>query len=91
MPGELKIDGAQGTFTADVDGIPQTYTTAPGDTERKISFRFGVPEQANLEWANRPLTGTARVWYAFTDLSSGELAPGQTISLNLTNPSTNAH
>jgi LysM repeat protein len=86
MPGELKIDGAQGTFTADADGIPLTYTTAPGDTERQISFRFGVSEQANLEWANRPLTGTDRVWYTFTDLPSGELAPGQTISLDLTKP-----
>ncbi|MGO4856889.1 LysM peptidoglycan-binding domain-containing protein [Arthrobacter sp. 2MCAF14] len=83
IPGELKIDGAQGTFTADADGIPQTYTTAPGDTERQISFRFGMPD---LEWANRPLTGTGRVWYTFTDLPSGELAPGQTISLNLTKP-----
>jgi len=86
MPGELKIDGAQGTFTADADGIPQTYTTAPGDTERQISFRFGAPEQADLEWANRPLTGTDRVWYAFTDLPAGELAPGQTISLDLNKP-----
>lgn len=86
MPGELKIDGARGTFTADAAGIPQTYTTAPGDTERQISFRFGVSEQANLEWADRPLTGTDRVWYTFTDLPSGELAPGQTISLDLTKP-----
>ncbi|SKC06891.1 LysM domain-containing protein [Arthrobacter sp. 49Tsu3.1M3] len=83
IPGELKIYGAQGTFTADADGIPQTYTTAPGDTERQISLRFGMPD---LEWANRPLTGTDRVWYTFTDLPSGELAPGQTISLNLTKP-----
>ncbi|MGO4247993.1 LysM peptidoglycan-binding domain-containing protein [Paenarthrobacter sp. RAF54_2] len=83
IAGELKIDGAQGTFTADGDGIPQTYTTAPGDTERQISFRFGMPD---LEWANRPLTGTDRVWYAFSDLPSGELAPDQTISLNLTKP-----
>jgi LysM repeat protein len=86
MPGELKIDGAQGTFTADADGIPLTYTTAPGDTGRQISFRFRLPEQADLEWANRPLTGTDRVWYAFTDLPSGELAPGQTISLALNKP-----
>ncbi|MGO4860167.1 LysM peptidoglycan-binding domain-containing protein [Arthrobacter sp. 2MCAF14] len=83
IPGELKIDGAQGSFTADADGIPQTYTTAPGDTERQISFRFGMPD---LEWANRPLTGTDRVWYAFIDLPTGELAPGQTISLALTKP-----
>jgi LysM repeat protein len=83
IPGELKIEGAQGSFTADADGIPQTYTTASGDTERQISLRFGMPD---LEWANRPLTGTGRVWYTFTDLPSGELAPGQTISLNLTKP-----
>jgi LysM repeat protein/phage tail protein X len=86
MPGELTIDGAQGTFTTDADGIPLTYTTAPGDIERQIAFRFGVPELADLQRANRPLTGTDRVWYAFTDLPSGELAPGQTISLNLTKP-----
>jgi LysM repeat protein len=86
IPGELTIEGAQGTFTVDADGIPLTYTTAPGDTGRQISFRFGLSEQANLEWANRPLTGTDRVWYTFTDLPSGELAPGQTISLNLTKP-----
>lgn len=83
IPGELKIDGAQGSFTADADGIPLTYTTAPGDTEGQISFRFGMPD---LEWANRPLTGTDRVWYAFTDLPTGELAPGQTISLALNKP-----
>ena len=86
MPGELKIDGAQGAFTADAAGIPQTYTTAPGDTERQISFRFGISELANLDAANRPLTGTDRVWYTFADLPSGELAPGQTISLDLTKP-----
>jgi hypothetical protein len=86
MPGEFTIDGAQGTFTTDAEGIPLTYTTAPGDTERQIAFRFGVPEIADLESANRPLTGTDRVWYAFSDLPSGELAPGQTISLNLTKP-----
>jgi LysM repeat protein len=83
MPGELKIDGARGSFTADADGIPLTYTTAPGDTETQISLRFSAPD---LEWANRPLTGTDRVWYAFSDLSSGELVPGQTISLDLDKP-----
>lgn len=83
MPGELKIDGAQGSFTADADGIPLTYTTAPGDTDRQIEFRFKAPD---LEWANRPLTGTDRVWYDFSDLPSGELAPGQTISLALNKP-----
>jgi hypothetical protein len=83
MPGELKIEGARGTFTADDAGIPLTYTTAPGDTEPQISFRFSATD---LEWANRPLTGTDRVWYAFTDLSRNELAPGQTISLALNKP-----
>jgi hypothetical protein len=86
MPGEVTIDGAHGTFTTDADGIPLTYTTAPGDTERQIAFRFGIPEIADLSSANRPLTGTGRVWYAFSDLSAGELAPGQTISPNLTKP-----
>lgn len=80
MPGELKIDGAQGTFTADADGIPLTYTTAPGDTERQVEFRFKTPD---LRAANRPLTGTGGTWYAMTDLPSGEIAPGQTISLAL--------
>jgi LysM repeat protein len=83
MPGELKIEGARGTFTADAAGIPLTYTTAPGDTEPQISFRFSATD---LEWANRPLTSTDRVWYAFTDLSRNELAPGQTISLDLNKP-----
>ncbi|MDQ0733263.1 LysM peptidoglycan-binding domain-containing protein [Arthrobacter sp. B1I2] len=86
MPGEVTIDGAQGTFTTDADGIPLTYTTAPGDTQRQVAFRFGIPEIADLSAANRPLTGTDRVWYDFTDLSADELAPGQTISLNLTKP-----
>lgn len=83
IPGELKIDGAQGDFTADADGIPLTYTTAPGDTERQVSFRFSVTD---LRWANRPLTGTDAVWYAFTDQSTGEFVPGQTISLALNKP-----
>ncbi|PVZ52497.1 hypothetical protein [Arthrobacter sp. H-02-3] len=83
LPGELKTDSAQGSFTADADGIPLTYTTAPGDTERQIEARFKTPD---LEWANRTLTGTDRVWYDFSDLPSGELAPGQTISLALNKP-----
>lgn len=83
IPGELKIEGAQGTFTADDQGIPLTYTTAPGDTERQVSFRFGVTD---LRSANRPSTGTAGVWYDFTDLPTGELAPGQTISVALDKP-----
>ena len=86
MPGEVTIDGAHGTFTTDADGVPLTYTTVAGDTDRQIAFRFGIPEIADLGWANRPLTGTSTVWYSFTDLSSGEVAPGQTISLNLTKP-----
>ncbi|MBT2566208.1 LysM peptidoglycan-binding domain-containing protein [Arthrobacter sp. ISL-85] len=86
MPGEVTIEGARGTFTVDADGIPLTYTTAPGDTQRQVAFRFGIPEIADLSAANRPLTGTDRVWYDFSDLSADELAPGQTISLNLTKP-----
>ncbi|TLM85978.1 LysM peptidoglycan-binding domain-containing protein [Pseudarthrobacter sp. NamE5] len=83
IPGELKIEGAQGSFTADADGVPLTYTTAPGDTERQVSFRFSVTD---LRAANRPLTGTGGTWYAFADLPTGELAPGQTISLALDQP-----
>lgn len=86
MPGDLKIDGAQGTYTTDPDGIPLTYTTAPGDIERQIAFRFGIPGIADLESANRPTTGGGRVWYEFSDLPNGELAPGQTISLSLDKP-----
>lgn len=83
IPGELKIEGAQGTFTADDQGIPLTYTTAPGDTERQVSFRFGIDQ---LRSANRPSTGTGGAWYEFTDLPNGELAPGQTISVALDRP-----
>jgi len=83
MPGELKIDGASGTFTADADGIPITYTTAPGDTEHQIEARFKVPD---LGLANRPLTGTATAWYSMRDIPTGEIAPGQTISLALSKP-----
>lgn len=86
MPGDLKIDGAQGTYTTDPDGIPLTYTTAPGDIERQIAFRFGLPGIADLDSANRPTTGGGRVWYQFSDLPHGELAPGQTISLSLVHP-----
>jgi LysM repeat protein len=86
MPGDLKIDGAQGTYTTDPDGIPLTYTTAPGDIERQIAFRFGIPGIADLDSANRPTTGGGRVWYQFSDLPNGELAPGQTISLSLDKP-----
>ncbi|WJH24048.1 LysM peptidoglycan-binding domain-containing protein [Pseudarthrobacter defluvii] len=83
IPGELKIKGAQGTFTTDANGIPLTYTTAPGDIERQVAFRFGVDQ---LRSANRPSSGTAGAWYDFTDLPSGELVPGQTISLALDKP-----
>lgn len=83
IPGELKIEGAQGTFTADAQGIPLTYTTAPGDTERQVSFRFGIDQ---LRSANRPSTGTGGAWYEFTDLPNGELAPDQTISVALDRP-----
>lgn len=86
MPGGLKIDGAQGTYTTDPDGIPLTYTTAPGDIERQVAFRFGIPGIADLESANRPSTGSDRVWYQFSDLPNGELAPGQTISLSMEKP-----
>ena len=83
IPGELKIEGAQGTSTSDAQGIPLTYTTAPGDIERQVSFRFGVTD---LRSANRPSTGTAGAWYDFSDLPNGELAPGQTISVALDKP-----
>ena len=86
MPGDRKIDGAQGTYTTDPDGIPLTYTTATGDIERQVAFRFGIPEIADLESANRPSTGSDRVWYQFSDLPNGELAPGQTISLSREKP-----
>ena len=86
MPGAQKIDGAQGTFTTDAEGIPLTYTTAPGDTQTQIVFRFGLTGLADLGWANRPLTGEGSVWYDFTDVPSGELAPGQTISLAINKP-----
>ncbi|WP_445154030.1 LysM peptidoglycan-binding domain-containing protein [Arthrobacter sp. Hor0625] len=82
-PAKLKIDGARGTFTSDADGIPLTYTTSAGDTERQIAFRFGVTD---LRAANRPLTGSGGSWYAYADLPTGELLPGQTLSLSLDKP-----
>lgn len=85
IPGELKVEGAQGTFTTDANGIPLNYTTAPGDTERQVSFRFGVTD---LRSANRPSKGTGGAWYDFTDVP-GELAPGQTISVALDKPINN--
>lgn len=86
MAGEQKIDGAQGTFTADADGVPLTYTTAPGDSETQIVFRFGLTGLADLASANRPLVPGAGVWYESVDPPSGELVPGQTISLALNKP-----
>ncbi len=83
MPGDLRIDGARGAFTSDADGIPMTYTTAAGDTERQVAFRFSV---VDLRSANRPLTGTGGTWYEFAEISIGELAAGQTISLALNEP-----
>jgi LysM repeat protein len=77
------VDSRSGTGN---DGIPLTYTTAPGDIERQVAFRFGVPEIADLESANRPSTGGDRVWYQFSDLPNGGLAPGQTISLSREKP-----
>jgi len=70
-------------FTADADGIPLTYTTAPGDTERQVAFRFSVTD---LRSANRPLTGNGGSWYEMADMPSGEFVPGQTISLALNKP-----
>jgi LysM repeat protein len=83
VPGDLQIDGARGTYTADSDGIPLTYTTAPGDIERQVAFRFGVTD---IRSANRPSTGTGGAWYQFSDLPTGELAPGQVISLSMEKP-----
>lgn len=81
-PGGVKIDGAPGSFTADAAEVPLTYTTAPGDTESQVAFRFSVTD---LRGAN-PLANGARAWYEFTDLSRNELAPGQTISLDQNRP-----
>lgn len=83
IPGELAVEGATGSFTAGPDGVPVTYTTAPGDTERQVEFRFKV---SDLRAANRPLTGPAGSWYDFKDLPNGELTPGQTISVALNKP-----
>lgn len=83
IPGDRAIEGAQGTYTADSEGIPLTYTTVAGDTERWISFRFGVTVLAD---ANRLAGGSGEAWYQYTDPSTGELAPGQTISLSLDQP-----
>lgn len=87
MPGELPTVGAQGSFTADADGVPLTYTTAPGDTERKIAFRFRLTEIVDLQAANPSLTEEGLAWYATTE--SWELVPGQTISLSAAQPLSN--
>ncbi|MFF1883528.1 hypothetical protein ACFVVC_18890 [Pseudarthrobacter sp. NPDC058196] len=42
-----------------------------------------------LRSANRPSKGTGGAWYEFTDLPSGELAAGQTISVALDKPNNN--
>lgn len=83
FPGELPVDGARGTFTADADGIPLAYTTAAGDKESQVAFRFSV---VDMRSANRPLTGGEGSWYDLADAPSGELVPGQTISLALNKP-----
>lgn len=86
IPGDLPIAGARGSFTADADGVPLTYTTAAGDTERGISSRFGITTLAN---ANRPTSGGGAVWYQYADVSTGELAAGQTISVSQDQPINN--
>ena len=86
IPGDLPIAGALGTFTADADGVPLTYTTAAGDTERGISSRSGITTLAD---ANRPTSGGGGVWYQYADVSSGEVAPGQTISVSQGQPINN--
>ncbi|MFJ4172307.1 LysM peptidoglycan-binding domain-containing protein [Paenarthrobacter sp. NPDC089714] len=83
IPGTLKIEKAQGEFTADSNEVPLTYTTAPGDTESQVSFRFAITD---LRAANRPSSGTGGSWFSYVDLPNGELTPGQTISLSLVNP-----
>ncbi|MET4059428.1 LysM repeat protein [Arthrobacter sp. UYP6] len=83
IPGDLAVNGARGTYTADADGVPLTYTTVPGDTERGISARFGVTA---LYDANRDPTESVPVWYQYVDVISDEIAPGQTISLSLDQP-----
>lgn len=85
MPGDLKIDGARGTFTATADGVPVTYTTTAGDIGRQVAFRFNL-RLDELDAANRPLTPGTRTWIEFADLAAGELMPGQTISLTRDQP-----
>ena len=87
MPGEATVDGARGTFSRNADGVPLTYTTAAGDTERQVAFRFNL-EPAELSAANRPKTAGPRTWYEFTSVPDGELAAGQTISLSGAKPIT---
>ncbi|HEV7166520.1 MAG TPA: LysM peptidoglycan-binding domain-containing protein [Micrococcaceae bacterium] len=85
MPGDATLNGAQGSFTSGPDGIPLTYTTAPGDLEFQVAARFNM-ETAELETANRPLVEGGRVWFDFADLPNDVLSPGQTISLDSHHP-----
>lgn len=85
MAGDVRIAGARGTFTADAAGVPLTYTTAAGDIEGQVAFRFNLAIH-ELESANRPLAPGERTWFAFADLPAGELAPGQVISLTAEQP-----
>ncbi|MGA7206178.1 MAG: LysM peptidoglycan-binding domain-containing protein [Specibacter sp.] len=85
MPGDLKIQGATGSFTVDAKGIPLTYTTAEDDTEMQIAGRFNL-ELVELADANRPHDNKTAEWFDFTDLPSGTLAAGQTMSLNGDHP-----
>ncbi|OFI38364.1 hypothetical protein BIU82_03240 [Arthrobacter sp. SW1] len=87
MPGAVTLNGARGSFTTDANGVPLTYTTAAGDTERQVAFRFNL-EMVDLGTANRPRTAGERTWYRFTGLAGGELAAGQTISLSADKPIT---
>ena len=83
IAGDLPVEGARGTYTADANGIPLTYTTVAGDTEVQVAARFGV---TILSDANRPTSGGGGVWYQYTHVPSGELAAGQTISVSLDQP-----
>ncbi len=85
MPGDVKLKGAQGSFTTDADSIPLTYTTAPGDIEFQVAARFNR-EPFELETGNRPIVQGGRVWFDFADLENGVLSAGQTISLDPRHP-----
>jgi hypothetical protein len=85
MPGDVKLNGAQGSFTTGSDGIPLTYTTALGDIEFQVAARFNL-EPFELETGNRPIVEGGRVWFDFADLQDGILSAGQTISLDPRHP-----